>query len=175
MSGDGDGYTIIPGSRRPDGTYRKDVKVRAGYVNPHEHVYESKGKQVLQRHHFSPLHLQPYDASCIPVVILSAVGEFGERVRSRAGPRGEGDLCGRAAQRAAGAGLVPAAYCSLRRVSLRSVTRSGRRTAPPSRAPPKTAATMCVTTDQEVSPMDWQVYRSATRLVRRRSSSRSEN
>ena len=27
-----DGSMVIPGSRRPDGTYRKDVKVRAGYV-----------------------------------------------------------------------------------------------------------------------------------------------
>jgi hypothetical protein len=50
MSDDRDdsAYTIIPGSRRPDGTYRKDVRVRAGYVNPHEQIYESKGKQVLQ-------------------------------------------------------------------------------------------------------------------------------
>jgi hypothetical protein len=28
----GNGQVVIPGSRRPDGTYRKDIVVREGYV-----------------------------------------------------------------------------------------------------------------------------------------------
>ena len=38
---------VIRGTRRPDGTYRKDVKVRAGYTPQDEQpVYVPRGAQV---------------------------------------------------------------------------------------------------------------------------------
>ena len=43
----GDGERVILGSRRPDGTYRKDVQVRAGYVPQDEQpVYVPRGALV---------------------------------------------------------------------------------------------------------------------------------
>ena len=41
------GERVIPGSRRPDGTYRKEVRVKAGYVPQDEQpVYQSRGALV---------------------------------------------------------------------------------------------------------------------------------
>lgn len=41
------GERVIVGSRRPDGTFRKDVRVRSGYVPQEEQkVYQSKGAMV---------------------------------------------------------------------------------------------------------------------------------
>ncbi|CAK0782806.1 hypothetical protein CVIRNUC_006001 [Coccomyxa viridis] len=43
-----DGERVIRGTRRPDGTYRKDVKVRAGYIPQDEQpVYVPRGAQAL--------------------------------------------------------------------------------------------------------------------------------
>ena len=45
-----DGERVIQGSRRPDGTYRKDVKVRAGYVPQDEQpVYVPRAAVVRLR------------------------------------------------------------------------------------------------------------------------------
>lgn len=39
-------FTIIPASQRPDGTWRREIKVRAGYIPPDEmERYQSRGRQ----------------------------------------------------------------------------------------------------------------------------------
>lgn len=43
------GERVIPGTRRPDGTIRKERRVRAGYVPQDEQpVYQSVGSQIKQ-------------------------------------------------------------------------------------------------------------------------------
>lgn len=43
----GEGERVVRASRRADGTYRKERKIRDGYVPPDEQVaYVSRGKQV---------------------------------------------------------------------------------------------------------------------------------
>lgn len=43
-----DGERVVRASRRADGTYRKERKIRDGYVPPDEQVaYVSRGKQVI--------------------------------------------------------------------------------------------------------------------------------
>jgi hypothetical protein len=47
---DNAGHTVIAGTRRPDGTYRKEIRVRAGFV-PQEEVpaYMPKGKAAAEQ------------------------------------------------------------------------------------------------------------------------------
>lgn len=45
-----DGHVLIPGSRRPDGTFRKPIRVRKGYTPPDEmEKYESAGKKYVKK------------------------------------------------------------------------------------------------------------------------------
>jgi len=63
------GERIIPGSRRPDGTLRKDIRVRPGYVPIEEQeVYVSRGAKVLNTTRLSEYrHMSAY--SCAPPTI----------------------------------------------------------------------------------------------------------
>jgi hypothetical protein len=55
-----DGEKVLPGSRRPDGTIRKERRIRAGYVPQDEQpVYQSGGVMVR-------LLCQPLDHDCSP-------------------------------------------------------------------------------------------------------------
>lgn len=59
------GDEIIPASRRPDGTWRKERKVKTGYVPPDEvEKYESRGKKFLNElPKFPPGYVPPADQS----------------------------------------------------------------------------------------------------------------
>lgn len=47
VGANGEGERVVRASRRADGTYRKERKIRDGYVPPDEQVaYVSRGKQV---------------------------------------------------------------------------------------------------------------------------------
>ena len=66
-----EGERVIRGTRRPDGTYRKDLKVRAGYVPQDEQpVYVPRGAQVCD---FATLALIT-DSSTSMVFILINLG-----------------------------------------------------------------------------------------------------
>jgi partner of Y14 and mago protein len=47
-----DGEKVLPGSRRPDGTIRKERRIRAGYTPQDEQpTYQSTGAMVRQELH----------------------------------------------------------------------------------------------------------------------------
>lgn len=49
-----DGSKVIPGSRRPDGTMRKPVRVKEGYTPTEENKYESMGAKMAARSAYPP-------------------------------------------------------------------------------------------------------------------------
>mmetsp|Transcript_34254 Transcript_34254/g.97108 ORF Transcript_34254/g.97108 Transcript_34254/m.97108 type:complete len:194 (-) Transcript_34254:1114-1695(-) len=58
-----DGTRVIPASRRPDGTWRKERRVREGYIPQDEQpVYESKGRQMTKGPNLPP-GLHPDDVA----------------------------------------------------------------------------------------------------------------
>lgn len=54
-----DGSKVIPGSKRPDGTVRKAIRVKEGYTPGEENKYESKGQKMAQRSAYPPGYAPP--------------------------------------------------------------------------------------------------------------------
>lgn len=49
-----DGSKVIPGSRRPDGTMRKEIRVKKGYTPQEENKYESFGQKMAAKSAYPP-------------------------------------------------------------------------------------------------------------------------
>jgi len=70
------GFQMMPGSQRPDGTWRKPRKVREGYT-PQDEVplYESKGRVIAKESNYIP-GLQPFNPSPEPPSYLPTIHNF---------------------------------------------------------------------------------------------------
>ena len=69
------GERVIPGSRRPDGTYRKDIRVKAGYVPQDEQpTYQSRGALVSIIHIWFQALTSSFPDSHISLIQLLACG-----------------------------------------------------------------------------------------------------
>eukprot|EP00794_Sanderia_malayensis_P009832 gene9832-10841_t len=77
------GYTVIPASQRPDGTWRKEIKVKAGYVPPDEaERYQSRGKQWASKTSNLPPGMAPDDTAA-SVTVKSKNQKKNERKKQK--------------------------------------------------------------------------------------------